>query len=491
MDWSMMPGPEGDIYSNSQTGVSTGFRPDDFDTAGADPYAGMSWLSRYNAGDPSLNDSVWYHGGVSTPSLSVNSLLASTLSKAGMEDYDFNDAINKSAAGKAPTGGWMIGNNPYEHFNSILGYTGNPDLMKYQVSPNSTQYMQGLAQGRNFDLMNEEDWKSVATNNRVDNQQMPLIFLSLLAGGFGGAALGGAEAGAGAAAGAEAGAAEGGAFSGMAGVGGEIPAYSAGAATGAGAGAGGLDAIGQMVTQVPEGMTATQYAQTLGYPSADEWLSSMGAGAAGVGADVGNYYPNDNTPPPNAEPGDIGNYYPNDNPVPSWMDQLYNKYKSINSFINKPLFSTPGGVQFGSLNSMYNIGSGLYGLYKSRQQQKLAEEMAKRADPFGQYRDQYAQQMQRLMQDPAYLQQMPGYKAGLQAVERRMAAQGYNGSGNMMAALAQYGGDFYNQTMAQLGGFAGAGVNPGNAAQLALSGSNNAASMGMQSLNRIGYGLAR
>lgn len=47
--------------------------------------------------------------------------------------------------------------------------------------------------------------------------------------------------------------------------------------------------------------------------------------------------------------------------------------------------------------------------------------------------------------NPADLPNLPGYQAGLEAVRRSMASQGYQGSGNMAAALQKYGGDFYNQ----------------------------------------------
>ena len=49
------------------------------------------------------------------------------------------------------------------------------------------------------------------------------------------------------------------------------------------------------------------------------------------------------------------------------------------------------------------------------------------------------------LQMPTDLSQIPGYTAGLNAVERKMGSQGFNGSGNMMAALSEYGGNFYNQ----------------------------------------------
>ena len=58
-----------------------------------------------------------------------------------------------------------------------------------------------------------------------------------------------------------------------------------------------------------------------------------------------------------------------------------------------------------------------------------------------------SERLKRMMRlpNPQDITGMPGYQAGLEAVQRSMAAQGYQGSGNMMAALAKYGGDFYNQ----------------------------------------------
>jgi len=63
---------------------------------------------------------------------------------------------------------------------------------------------------------------------------------------------------------------------------------------------------------------------------------------------------------------------------------------------------------------------------------------------------QYAKQLQALMANPSSVQGLPGYQAGLQAVQRSQAAQGYQGSGNMAAALAGYGGQAYQQQLANL-----------------------------------------
>lgn len=88
------------------------------------------------------------------------------------------------------------------------------------------------------------------------------------------------------------------------------------------------------------------------------------------------------------------------------------------------MFQGLGGKMGGGKN-IYGMGqllSSLYGLQQSNQ-------LRKQAGP----------------PNPADLQKMPGYQAGLDAVQRSMASQGYQGSGNMMAALQKYGGDAYSQ----------------------------------------------
>lgn len=64
----------------------------------------------------------------------------------------------------------------------------------------------------------------------------------------------------------------------------------------------------------------------------------------------------------------------------------------------------------------------------------------------------YGEQLRTLMQDPSTVSSMPGYEAGRQAVERSMASQGYQGSGNMAAAMAEFGGDFYLKQLQALSG---------------------------------------
>ena len=160
----------------------------------------------------------------------------------------------------------------------------------------------------------------------------------------------------------------------------------------------------------------------------------------------------------------------------------------VSTGLSPPTAGAAGAMPWGSPSNLMTMGTGAYGLLQANQMQQAAQRAQQQADPFGPYRQQYAQQMAALSADPSKLQQMPGYQAGLQAVQRSMAAQGYTGSGNMMAALSKYGGDFYNQTMNMYGGFAGAGVNPGTGAQLGLQGQALGTNLAINSLGLMGRG---
>jgi hypothetical protein len=81
-----------------------------------------------------------------------------------------------------------------------------------------------------------------------------------------------------------------------------------------------------------------------------------------------------------------------------------------------------GGLGLGNFGSIAQTLSGLYGFNESKRLRKQME-----------------------APDPSKLTSMPGYQAGLEAVQRSLASQGYQGSGNMMAALQKYGGDAYAQ----------------------------------------------
>lgn len=126
--------------------------------------------------------------------------------------------------------------------------------------------------------------------------------------------------------------------------------------------------------------------------------------------------------------------------------------------------------------SLFNIGSGLYGLSEARR-------IRKAMDPFGSQRGKYAAQLAALEANPGSIVSRPGWRAGEQAVNRNAAASGYLGSGNQMIALQKYGGDFYNAEAQRLAQLAGAGFSPG-------AGSAQAAELAGSSLASLGYGIA-
>lgn len=141
-----------------------------------------------------------------------------------------------------------------------------------------------------------------------------------------------------------------------------------------------------------------------------------------------------------------------------------------------------GSMPWGSPSNLMTMGSGIYGLIQSNRIQQLA----KNADPFGPYREQFAERASNLAADPNSIFTMPGYAAGETAVKRQLAPYGQD-SGAMLAALRQYGGDFYNQTMNQYANLGGSAISPAVGGQLALGGVDLAG----RSLATLGYGAAR
>jgi len=85
-------------------------------------------------------------------------------------------------------------------------------------------------------------------------------------------------------------------------------------------------------------------------------------------------------------------------------------------------------------------GLQMYGGYQNYQ---LAQQQL-------QQQQNYQNQLNALMANPSSIQNLPGYQAGLNAVQRSMAAQGYQGSGNMAGAVSNYGMNIYNQQQQQL-----------------------------------------
>ena len=157
----------------------------------------------------------------------------------------------------------------------------------------------------------------------------------------------------------------------------------------------------------------------------------------------------------------------------------------------KNILSGVNGGNQSPLGRAFNIGSGLYGMMQANDLKKVASKIAEQSDPFAGSRGQYIQQLNALMADPTQIVNAPGYRAGETAVMRKLASQGYIGSGNMMKALQDYGGNIFDQQVARLAQLSGAGAAPGSGLAASANVLNSGSAAMMSALNRIGYGLGR
>ncbi len=147
------------------------------------------------------------------------------------------------------------------------------------------------------------------------------------------------------------------------------------------------------------------------------------------------------------------------------------------------------GGNSGSLpwNSIAQLGKGALGIAQQQQLGQQTRGAAAAADPFSTQRPLYQAMLQQLMVNPnKVLPNMPGYQAGLDAVQRAGASQGFTGSGNMATALLKYGGDIFNQQATLLAGLGGANSgSPAASGQLLQQGGVNQTNLLGQSLNSL------
>lgn len=137
------------------------------------------------------------------------------------------------------------------------------------------------------------------------------------------------------------------------------------------------------------------------------------------------------------------------------------------------MFGGMGGGS-GALGSVGDLLRGGFGLYQANQLRHAAQPSA--------INQQAEAQLQALMANPSGVTNLPGYGAGLEAVQRGMAAGGFLGSGNMATALQKYGGDFYNNAVGQYSNLSQLGR--GNDANYRMG----SIQLAGQALNSLGYG---
>lgn len=155
-----------------------------------------------------------------------------------------------------------------------------------------------------------------------------------------------------------------------------------------------------------------------------------------------------------------------------------------NSSIGSSILRSPVTKGLADSLSSYGSGSGWESLVKGALSLYQTNQMSKLGQPSAAQRTA-GDQLAALLSDPSSMTKLPGYEAGLQAVQRSGAANGYLGSGNMAVALSKYGGDFYNNTLRQLDSIANgnAGINQQyNFASTEMMGN---------AINNFGYGLTK
>ena len=139
-----------------------------------------------------------------------------------------------------------------------------------------------------------------------------------------------------------------------------------------------------------------------------------------------------------------------------------------------------------------NLYSGYRGMNMADQMGQLGANIGTRADPWGANggRSMAASQLQGTLNGSLDYTKNPMYAARLQAAQRQMASQGYNGSGNAAVAAANAGGAGYNDYINQMSGLAGVG-NGTQTGAIQMSGLNNQAEITSRSLATGAYGATR
>jgi len=471
---------------------------------GAPLYSGAGEYSNLFGGANDFSNAAFY----GAPG-SVGKMLQDASSRAGVGDYDFNTAAWKAAPGygwKLPgASGWQLGANEEQIYQNILQNTDDPRLqaLANERSPESMQTGAQAGVQRDVELTK----RNAANNSGMSD----LAKIALIAGTiYSGGALAGAWGGAGTAGAGAFGATEG---LGMAGSYADLAAAGGLGELGAGAGVGLLEGGAQTFPLPSLGESTLVASEAAPGVANVAGLPSLEAYDAARLASIGSNLSSGGTPgtegPVNPDPGwtdtgaarevglntaGFGNLAGPATGGGSLLSQLLGRFGSVfggGGAVGGGVGSGGGSAGFGSLSSLLSIGSGIYGMTQAEKLRKLAQIQSQKADPWGESggRALAGTQLQGLMTDPSKITTMPGYEAGLQAVQRSMAANGYLGSGNMMTALAKYGGDFYNNAISQLSGLAGAGINPGTAAGININGATSANDLASRSLASIGYGI--
>ncbi len=178
--------------------------------------------------------------------------------------------------------------------------------------------------------------------------------------------------------------------------------------------------------------------------------------------------------------------------------EVMNTAEGYNGFTGFGGPATPAGNSTDWMGAMLkyaspvsSVVSGLTGLQRQAEMRRMAKQAMKTGDPWGTSGGRSAAdaQLQQLLRDPSSVAAIdPAYKLRIQGAQRANAQYGQD-SGRMAIAGADASTDWYNARLAQLGGLAGAGVNPGGATQVGLQGLDSANDLLSSSLASIGFAM--
>ena len=104
----------------------------------------------------------------------------------------------------------------------------------------------------------------------------------------------------------------------------------------------------------------------------------------------------------------------------------------------------------GGIGSYIKDGAGIMSILGGLQSYQAAAQRQKQQAAYG-------TQLQQLMANPSSVTSTPGYQAGLDAVTRTLAAQGYNNSSYGASMIADYGGQAFQQQVNNLESLQGSG----------------------------------
>lgn len=287
------------------------------------------------------------------------------------------------------------------------------------------------------------------------------------------------------------------------------PAIAGAGAAGTGGALGGIDAgigaLGEIAAadaaagMVPQFGTHAGYAAGMGSGLGGGLGGAGGAfdmgGSAGVFDSFGNPLYNS----PTGLPGGSGmtEILKTENP-------LYEVVRTEGAKSGGLLGNLPSGLQtalkmpWGMLANLAQMITGGTGLSSAGNIRDAGAAATAANNPFGPWRAGYAQDLFNLMNDPSSIENRPGYKSGLRARARALAAQGLNPGvtkdgvglvpGRFGYEMDKYGGDFLNQELQRLMILSGATFPP-NGGQFLLQGEIGATNLQGQSLQSMLAGL--